>query len=448
MRLAHHRGPSRSIDSILLWAGIAIRVGTFLLMPLENPDSSNHLAYARAIHDTHRLPITQPCNQTYHPPLYHVLASLSHAAGGMRAIEALSLVLSLATFALYHRLLLGSDAVGLSRESRRVVVALLAVLPQFVQFGLFVSNDPLAIFLGAVIALLSFRFAREPGGATLSLIAVTLVLGLLTKYSFLVFPPLVCVFVFCRMRRAGRSLPRAALACAGVLLACVTLGLVKPWHNLAHGVPAFASNLDRSCAWVSAQSGVYLDFVSFHSFRLLALLASPALSSESQHSFPTMLYATFWAPHWDESRFATQMLRSAPALIACIYALALPATLVFAAGALCMLRRGIASLRHPAGPGAELARPETLALLLFLASLLLVYVATRVHDVWSVQQARLLFPAILGGMLAFGEGLDRLRSSRGAAGRRAIRLYIAALLLSLVGYSLVSFARELWQRAG
>jgi hypothetical protein len=209
-------------------------------------------------------------------------------------------------------------------------------------------------------------------------------------------------------------------------------------------VPAFASNLDKSCAWVVDQMGTYQDAWSFHSFKFVSLVRDPVGGQHTLHSFPTMLYASFWASHWDESAFAVRMLHAYPYFTSVIYLVALPATLLMVAGVLRWFGRFLLSLRSPVQLRETLGQGETVAVLVFFAGLSLLYVATRVYDVCSIQQARLLFPSIFAGLILFGRELDEWRARRGIMAT-CCRVYIPVLLALLLTYSLVNFAGAAWE---
>jgi len=87
----------------------------------------------------------------YHPPLYYLMAApILEVYGTEKAVQFLSLCLSIGSLVILYILVFKS---GLIRGRLPQLYSFLVVcfLPQFVTDTLWVSNDTLAIFLGALI---------------------------------------------------------------------------------------------------------------------------------------------------------------------------------------------------------------------------------------------------------------------------------------------------------
>jgi len=95
----------------------------FRLGPFGN---DNHIQVIQYIYQHHALPLSTFANQAYHPPLYHLLAACL-LPFGVKAVQALSLVFSLATLALGEWLLGRPD--WLDERVRPWCVGLLALHP-------------------------------------------------------------------------------------------------------------------------------------------------------------------------------------------------------------------------------------------------------------------------------------------------------------------------------
>ena len=388
----------------VLWAGLLVRAATLVaLAPPMNPDSASHLEYLTQIHDAWAIPVSEPCVQTYHPPLYHIVAAMFWGVGREMGLGLLSLLLSCATLALYYHLLVRRSLISPDPKVRTLALAFCAFSPQFVQFGLFISNDTLANFLGALVAVALYRFCTRASVSSFAVLIGCLIAGLSTKYSFLPYPIVVLGFAGLFVVRGRSPVRRGEMALGALLVACLAFGFLKPLHNAANGLPAFVSNIDPACELVVNQLGTYRGFVEFHAFKLWSVIASPVVSSQSKHSFPTMLYATFWMSHWNESIFAARTLSFLPHLVSLLYLVAVVPTVVFLIGvgrSLHRVWRVVVGKEDP-DPGNIVGG---CFVVLLLTGVGLLYAATLELDVWSIAQSRLVFPAFLGGLFAFARG--------------------------------------------
>jgi hypothetical protein len=122
------------------------------LYPLNN-DGAGHLGYIEYIVENGTLPANGITHQTYHPPLYYLTAApiLLVSRNLKLVVQLLSLVLPVGTLLLLYLLIYRGGAIG-SQKAKHYSFAIVALLPQFIMFGLYISNDSLAIFLGTATA--------------------------------------------------------------------------------------------------------------------------------------------------------------------------------------------------------------------------------------------------------------------------------------------------------
>src|SRR5712692_9290297 len=235
--LSSHRLSAQPVHSPLnyyafigvLALGIILRIAVFAYMGYLNND--NHLEVIEYIAHQWIPPHADQFNQAYHPPLYYFLAAAFLRLGNVRAVHALSLLLSIATLLLIAHLL--RRLPWMNEKIRPWCLALAAFHPQFIMFGLFISNDTLAIFLGVLIFDQCLRVQERPSRFNFCLLGTWLGLGLLTKATFLIF---VCpLIVFTWMTGRQHALPNRRLISGLALFLLITsaLGCYKYAENFA-----------------------------------------------------------------------------------------------------------------------------------------------------------------------------------------------------------------------
>src|SRR5271165_1599115 len=133
--LPHDLGTGR----MLLALGIALRVVVFwFLDPLNN--DAGHLDVIKYIVEHRALPAATASFESYQPPLYYLLAAPIYAASGnVKWVQLLSLVFSVLTLLVIYRLLY-VDKLLADPRSCRYAFLMACFLPQFVMFGLYLSN--------------------------------------------------------------------------------------------------------------------------------------------------------------------------------------------------------------------------------------------------------------------------------------------------------------------
>jgi dolichyl-phosphate-mannose-protein mannosyltransferase len=399
--------PARARLLWLLAAGLAARIAVWVVLsPFNNDDHAGVIAW---ILRTGRLPTSELGNQTFQPPLYYLLALPWTIGGSAKLLQAFSLVLSLANLFLLYRFLRDTPLLE-TEASRRQGLALAAVLPQFVIFGNFVSNDSLAFVVGTVVFLQAFRYAATGSRRDLLLLAAALGAGLLTKGTFLAFFPVLMLLVWFIGVRRGRGLRQHLAALLLFTSVACAVGSYKYLENLAHFGRPIVHGMDFRPGWMLAQQGTYRGIGSLLDVNVVRLVRDPFETAKTLHSYPLLLYSTFWYSYIPESNF--QALRTRARGLARLTAgAALLPTLLMIAGALAASARCLRSLRLPSKLPEEVfvARTrEALAVLLFLSNLAIVVAAGVKYDAWSCFQGRLLFPSLAAILLFLGWGLDAI----------------------------------------
>lgn len=166
-----------------------------------------------------------------HPPLYYdVAAVLMRPFGGMPVVARLGL-LRLVGVVLAAGVVWSCGAAGRLLFGRKlwaeVPAALAVAVPTFVLYAGSVNNDALAQLLAALLLLLLLAGVLDAGRVArplpwFALIVLLLVLGVLTKRTFVPLIPVVLVAIAVRLRRHPRPM-LAALAALEAITAIVLL---------------------------------------------------------------------------------------------------------------------------------------------------------------------------------------------------------------------------------
>ncbi len=428
---------------MLLAAGIALRVAVFcVLLPLNN--DAGHFDVIRYIVEHRALPAAMANAQSYQPPLYYLLAAPVYAASGsLKWVQSLSLVFSLLTLLVLYRLFY-VDKLLADRRAYRYAFSIACFLPQFVLFGLYVSNDSLAILLGALVVLQVVRFVSWPTLWQGALLAFLVSLGLLTKATFLAFlPGLFALVAFVWLRR-GYSARKAFAAALALLVLAAGLGSWRFVQSYRETGNPFVSNLDSGEKWVTAQQRSYRGAISFFDVNLLKLVIWPSVSPKTEGDYPVLLYGTFWYQHIPESNFLGSRTFPFYYLGSVIYVFAFVPSLVFLFGLFLLAKRLPRFLTH-----ADLSQREDrrllvgfVAVLFLLANLVLIAAVAWKFHVWTVLQGRLLFPSFCGLLVAFGTGAGALAEK----GRASTVLKVA--MVGLVACFYLYFASEISNQLG
>lgn len=388
----------------LLMLGILIRLITFAILAPANNDGEGHQAYIEFIASQHSIPSAATNDEAFQPPLYYLLAAPIYATThSHKAVQSLSLIFSLLTLLFLYYLLIRKHLIG-SVKGRLLAFGIPAIGMPFVINSLYESNDSLTVFMGTLLLWSVHKYWRNQSRSNLWLIGVIEGLGLLTKGTFLGFLPVLVVFIWgttvrWQWRRATAGL--AAVSAFSVL--ALTLGSFKYAQNLADYGNPWISNVDLQSdrAWVISQRGTVRGLGFLFNINVAKIVAQPAAVGDNLHSFPLMLYGTFWYQFIDEGSFVTNRMAPTKYLGSLIYVVALMPTAVMALGA-CLPTLGWFSGRRPPSASSTFT---VAAVALFVTSLLLVLLLELRTDVWSFLQARYLYPSLLGPLLLFGGGV-------------------------------------------
>src|SRR5258708_34527783 len=113
-------------------------------------------------------------------------APILSASGSLKIVQILSLGLSIASLIVIYQIVFETPLIQ-AKTARLYSFALICFLPQFIMFTLYVSNDTLAIFMGCLTVLQTYRFIQLHDWKQTLLLAVVLGLGFLTEPTFLAF---------------------------------------------------------------------------------------------------------------------------------------------------------------------------------------------------------------------------------------------------------------------
>ncbi len=280
-RVVSSAGPSaRSFSSsvrfyaflVILGLGVVLRLVVFFHMGYLNND--NHLEVIEYVANHWTPARADQFNQAYHPPLYYFLAAPLLRLGGVPAVHGLSLILSIATLLLIAGVLW--QLPWIDEGSQPWCLALAAFHPQFIMFGLFVSNDTLAIFLGALVFYQCRRFQTAPSVYNSLVLGIWLGLGLLTKAVFLAFVLPLVLFVWIIVRQHEVGGPKIIYRLALFALVAGVLGSYKFVENSIYFGNPMLSNLDLQI-WAEEQRPTWIGFESLLDFNLLKLVRDPVI---------------------------------------------------------------------------------------------------------------------------------------------------------------------------
>ena len=403
-----------------LIAGILLRLVVYVfLWPVNNDD---HRAVFKYLVETGHLPTLWNTLQAQHPPLYYLLAApLWKWTASDKGVQLLSLVCSIATLvALYH--LIYRTPLIESARARLYGFLMACFLPQFVMFTLYLSNDTLAILLGNLTLVVVWRYVRDRRALDVVVLGILTAAGLLTKLTFLAYLPVFAGLVFWVEGRTRR----AAIAAAAFFALTLAAGSYKLVDNWMRFRDPMITGLDPRFHYpnLQAHAVTYRGLASYTDANVFKLVKEPVLSPATSGAYPVILYATFWYQYIPESNFILNRTRPTMYLGSVIYLVGLVPTLVFLVG-------WVASLR----PGKVVT---VVGALMLLFTALMFLPALMKYHVWSIIQARYLFPAMFACFLAFAEGMGRIERWKAA------RWALAGCMWTLTGLFLCYFAAECW----
>jgi hypothetical protein len=209
----------------------------------------------------------------------------------------------------------------------------------------------------------------------------------------------------------------------------MTLGSYKLIENYVNFRSPMITGLDPRfrIRFASEHADTYRGAASYLDFNIFRLVPEPVLSKATYGSYPVIFYATFWYQYIPESNFIGNRSRPSMYLGSAIYLLGIVPTAVFLVGLW-------ASLRAKAGGAVALARIVSV-LLMLCAGLMFVPAIVKYH-VWSIAQARYLFPAMFGCLVTFAAGVEIVERHRAAA------IALGICMAGLTALFLLYFATE------
>jgi hypothetical protein len=428
---------------MLLALGIAVRMLVFwFLCPLNN--DAGHFDVIRYIVEHRALPAATANFESYQPPLYYLLAAPLYAVGGnLKWVQVLSLAFSILTLLVFYRLFY-IDKLLADQRSCRYAFLLACFLPQFVLFGLYVSNDSLAIFVGAIIVLQVVRFVVTPTIQQAVFLALLVTLGLLTKATFLAFLPALFVLVAFLLLWRGYSARKAFAVALALSMLAGGLGSWRFVQNYREVRNPFVSTLDSGHKWVIEQQSSYRGAISFFDLNLLKLLVSPSVSPKTEGAYPLLLYGTFWYQHIPESNFLVSSSAPFYYLGSAIYVFALVPSLIFVFGLFLLVRRlpRLVTTLDLSQQEDQLLLVGFVSVLFLFGNLALIIAVALKYHVWSLMQGRLLFPSFCGLLVPFGVGASAF------AAKDLTRVVMKAAMLALLACFCLYFASEISNQLG
>jgi 4-amino-4-deoxy-L-arabinose transferase-like glycosyltransferase len=416
----------------ILIAGVLLRVVVFVFLEPQNND--DHHQVIDLIIQNRALPTSDQAGQAYHPPLYYLLALPWALSGSLKVIQVLSLLLSICNLYVLYRLIKNTHVLQ-DHGAKCHALTLVAILPQFVVFGNFLSNDTLSYLIGTLTFAQTFAYIRRPTRRNLVLIGVVLGAGLLTKGTFIAFVPVALVVGLFMGWRRGFTLKQHVWTITLICLVTGGIGAYKFVENTLHLGRPIIHNLDFNPWWRETQSGTYQGFSSLIDFNVLKLVHNPYIGEATRHSVPLLMYGTFWYAHIPESSFTVLRHNDWNTLPAVIYLAGLIPTFLIILGAVSKPWQAL-NLLKGTKQSDDTFVPQiqgTAAVLLLAANLAIVLAAGFRYDVWSCFQGRLLFPSIFAIALLFGWGYET------ACRKKRTACTILTLVLVLVYAILISY---------
>ena len=208
-------------------------------------------------------------------------------------------------------------------------------------------------------------------------------------------------------RRAG--LQRASVTVASFCVIWLAIGCYKFVENYAHFGRAIVHNLDADHSQVNYYTGAWKGWQSVYDINVIKLIRRPIMQVRNTLSYPLLMYATFWYPHFPDSSFrgnvfGYQWIGSA------IYAVAIVPTIAFLFGVFRSIRTAARWIRsREIDPGSAIV---ALSAALVVSNLAIVIAAGVRFDVWACFQSRLCFQSLAPAIVLFGIGAEWFLQNR------------------------------------
>lgn len=391
--------------AVVVLCGVALRIVVFFFLDPFNNDGPDHLEYVRYVSETRSFPPSGWNNQAYQPPLYYWIASAFYTSmKDAKSVQVLSLFCSIATIVVYGSALRGARSIH-SHRARVWCAVFLSFCPQFVMFGLYVSNDSLAILLGSMIALMVSRASLEAFDEKRLALAGLIGLGLLVKYTFIIHAVLLVIYGVIEMISKRAFGIRGVVSIVSTSAIISLFGNYKFYENYMNYKNIILCNLDFHPDWAENQKGTYRGIDSFLDCSIHKLIINPRFSDDTKRSLPLMLYGTLWYQHIGESNFRGSDRSDLKWIGSAIYLLGLVPVLMISAGVIVFFR-DIGRYRYRSTGSSSIS----FLIAAFLGDVFLIAAAFLRYDVWSIMQARLLFPSIFGAVWLFRTTYQKIES--------------------------------------
>jgi len=422
-QLAHPRS--------ILFLGILLRIIVFWFQAPFNND--NHYSVISFVYHTHALPPSALLMQSYHPPLYYLLASPLFPSGP-KTVQILSLLFSIGSLVFIYRLV-RDPCLSWDPKCQTICLWFACLLPQYVMFGNYISNDSLSIFLGSATLFASLRYLQKPDRRRLIRLSVVTGLGLSTKGTFLAFMPAVTALVVFRHIKDQNRMGRLVVSVALFLFISGSLGIYKYAENMVNYGHPIVHNLDPDPPWAGKQKPTYDGIRSWVDLNIAKLAQHPTVSPHTRRSYPLLFYGTFWYQYIHESNFSGNRTRWRY-LGSLIYLAAIIPTVVLFTDLVCVISRVSGALTVPgnrAGRTPTRTLFETFCVLVIALNLVLVIAAGIRFDVWSCFQSRLLFASFFSVLVLLNAGLE-FTARKGAGYFRLASSSFAVLFVLFLAY--------------
>ncbi len=426
---------------MILAGGILLRIIVYIFLGPHNND--NHFGVIEFVANNGAFPTPDLFGQAYQPPLYYFIAAPLAMLGSPKIVQLLSLVLSIANLGLLYHLI---RTTKLLRDlgARRHVLLFAVLLPQFVIFSNFVSNDSLAFLFGTLIFIQAFRYIDRPTRANLFILSLILGVALLTKGTFLAFVPVLLALVVMTLFRQKAGVKQHLVALGIFSSIALTLGSYKYIDNTMNYGRPFVGRDEMGHEWVALQQGTYQGLKSIFDVNVIKLARHPSLSEQTKHSLPLLLYGTFWYSHIPESNFQATRRYPLSLLPGAIYLLGVVPTLliVLGAGACFWRNKWPLSSFKSSDTVFCLRLCEVVVVLISLSSLAVVVIWGLKHDAWGFFQGRMLFPGFFSIVILFGIGYETACRWQPALGKVLNSLLFVTYAL-LGSYFIVEIGNQL-----
>ncbi|TDI76222.1 MAG: hypothetical protein E2O87_00605 [Bacteroidetes bacterium] len=401
---------------MILAIGILLRIIVYIFLGPHNND--NHFGVVEFVAANGAFPTPDLFGQAYQPPLYYFIAAPLAMLGSPKIVQLLSLVFSIANLGLLYHLIKTTKLLG-NMGARRHVLVLAGLLPQFVIFSNFVSNDSLAFLFGSFIFIQAFRYIDQPRRSNLLILALALGVALLVKGTFLAFLPVLIALVVVIQFRQKADLKHHLVALGMFASIALALGSYKYIENTVNYGKPFVGRDEMGHEWVALQQGTYQGLKSIVDVNVIKLARHPSLSEYTKHSLPLLLYGTFWYSHIPESNFQATRRYPLSLLPGAIYLLGVVPTLLIVLGAGTCLWRNKWPLESFKSPDTvfRLRLREAVVVLISLSILAVVVIWGLKHDAWGFFQGRMLFPAFFAIAIFLGIGYEVVCRWRPALGK-------------------------------